>query len=301
MAVPTLDALLGAGLNVVGVVTRPPARRGRRKKHEPTPIANLAAASGVPLLETSHPDSSESLAQIEEWEPDLGVVVAYGALFREGSLNAPKLGWINLHFSALPRWRGAAPVQWTIREGDAEAATSVFQLRSGMDTGPVYSEISVVLDGTETAGTLLDDLAGRGADQVLNVIDQLDRGTALPIEQSREGITHARPLEKKDGFVDFSGSALQVDRIIRSVTPNPGAWTTLPDGTVLKLGPVRIVDSFVDRPGEVKLTKNGVFVQCGNAAVELGDVAPAGRGWMPAAAWGRGARLEESARLGESQ
>ena len=301
VAVPTLEALLTEGFQVVGVLTRPPARMGRGRNLHPTPVAEAARAAQIPVLETENPNDPTSLETLQQWDPELGVVVAYGAILRPEVLSIPDHGWINLHFSDLPRWRGAAPVQWTIRSGDDQAATCVFQLERGLDTGPVFARSLHALDGTETSGQLLEELAESGAVQVCQVARELAAGTALSKAQPETGVTIAPRLDKRDGFVDFSTSAREVDRIIRSVTPNPGAWTRLPGGAVLKLGPVTVLEGDDSlEPGELTWTKNTVTVACSRGAVRLGQVAPAGKKWMDAAAWVRGARLDRSARLGDS-
>lgn len=284
---------------MVGAVTRPPARAGRRGVAEETPVARVARSAGLPVLETSKPSSPDSLATLREWAPDLGIVVAYGAILPTQLLELPRAGWINLHFSDLPRWRGAAPVQWTIRAGDETAATSVFQLEEGLDTGPVFSTLSVPVAGAETAGELLHRLSLLGADQVLEVVNDIERGREAAKPQSAIGITLAPRLVKADAFVDFEKDSQQIDRLVRSVTPNPGAWTTLPNGSVLKLGPVTNVGgSNADLAGTITATKNDVFVACAAGAVRLGKVAPAGKKWMEAGAWLRGARWNPSWRLG---
>lgn len=301
VAVPTLQALLDAAQNVVGVVTRPPARRGRRGSPEPTPVAVAAQAAGIPVLETTRPAGEAELEQIASWRPDLGVVVAYGAILRPTVLALPQHGWINLHFSKLPRWRGAAPVQWAIREGDPETATTVFQLEQGLDTGPVFTSAKYLLQGDETSGQLLERLAPLGAKQVLEVVESIRNGSAVAAPQDERGVTVAPQLSKQDGYVNFDLSAAQTDRIIRSVTPNPGAWTRLPNGKILKLGPVLPVEGVDAAPGSLVATKSDVLVGCEKGSVRLGKVAPEGKSWMDASAWVRGARWQDDMRLGDAE
>lgn len=279
------------------MITRPPARRGRGKTLYPSPVAEVAARAGVEVAETTTLKSAQIGERIAAVDADLGVVVAYGGLIPPAVLQMPTHGWVNLHFSDLPRWRGAAPVQWAIREGDATTASCVFHLEEGLDTGDVYSRVEVRI-GRESAGELLDAMAQAGASQVLGVVDDLQAGTAVAVAQSETGITHARRLEHADGYVSFTRSAEEEDRIIRSVTPNPGAYTMLPGGTRMKLGVATPVERDDLEPGQLEITKKQVSVGCAGGALVLGQVAPAGKSWMDAAAWARGARPDDTMRFG---
>lgn len=279
------------------MITRPPARRGRGKTLYPSPVAEVAARAGVEVAETTTLKSAQIGERIAAVDADLGVVVAYGGLIPSAVLQMPTHGWVNLHFSDLPRWRGAAPVQWAIREGDATTASCVFHLEEGLDTGDVYSRVEVRI-GRESAGELLDAMAQAGASQVLDVVDGLQAGTAAAVAQSETGITHARRLEHADGYVSFTRSAEEEDRIIRSVTPNPGAYTMLPGGTRMKLGVATPVERDDLEPGQLEITKKQVSVGCSGGALVLGQVAPAGKSWMYAAAWARGARPDDTMRFG---
>ena len=279
------------------MITRPPARRGRGKTLYPSPVAEVAARAGVEVAETTTLKSTQIGERIAAVDADLGVVVAYGGLIPPAVLQMPTHGWVNLHFSDLPRWRGAAPVQWAIREGDATTASCVFRLEEGLDTGDVYSRVEVRI-GRESAGELLDAMAQAGASQVLDVVDGLQAGTAVAVAQSETGITHARRLEHADGYVSFTRSAEEEDSIIRSVTPNPGAYTMLPGGTRMKLGVATPVERDDLEPGQLEITKKQVSVGCSGGALVLGQIAPAGKSWMDAAAWARGARPDDTMRFG---
>lgn len=279
------------------MITRPPARRGRGKTLYPSPVAEVAARAGVEVAETTTLKSTQIGERIAAVDADLGVVVAYGGLIPPAVLQMPTHGWVNLHFSDLPRWRGAAPVQWAIREGDATTASCVFRLEEGLDTGDVYSRVEVRI-GRESAGELLDAMAQAGASQVLDVVDGLQAGTAVAVAQSETGITHARRLEHADGYVSFTRSAEEEDRIIRSVTPNPGAYTILPGGTRMKLGVATPVERDDLEPGQLEITKKQVSVGCSGGTLVLGQIAPAGKSWMDAAAWARGARPDDTMRFG---
>lgn len=296
-AVPTLRALHASSHEVVLVITRPSARRGRGKTLHPSPIAELAASVGLELLETSSLKTPEIAQRIADARADIGVVVAYGGLVPATILEMPTHGWINLHLSDLPRWRGAAPVQWAIRAGDTSTASCVFALEEGLDTGAVYSRVEVPI-ARHSAGDLLASMACAGAHQVLGVVDSLESGTARAHPQPEEGVTHARRLSRADGYVSFTHSADHEDRVIRSVTPNPGAFTVLPGGARMKLGVATPVERSDLEPGQLEVTKREVTVGCASGALLLGDVAPAGKSWMDGAAWARGARLGEEVRLG---
>ncbi|MGO3796256.1 MAG: methionyl-tRNA formyltransferase [Pauljensenia sp.] len=306
-AVPTLLALIDSRHDVAAVLTRPPARSGRGRALHPSEVAAVATVHDIGLIEASDLRGEDTRETIDAVQADLGVVVAYGALIPPVVLGMPRLGWVNLHFSDLPRWRGAAPVQWAVREGDRVTASCVFQLEEGLDTGPVFSRLPVTI-GREDAGELLARMAELGAHQVVDVVDALAAGTAhatpQPAAPGTEGgvttsaIPYARRLTTADGFTDFSAPAVSVDRLIRSVTPDPGAWTTLPDGRRLKLGPVEPTGAPSPGIGVPVLHRQGVEVGCAEGTVALGRLAPAGRSWMDASAWARGARLDGDSRLG---
>ena len=282
-ALPTLEALISSPHDVVGVITRPPAKSGRGRHLVPSPIAQRASEAGIDLFETSSLKGDEALDRIRAWNADIAVVVAYGALIPLRVLEALPYGWLNLHFSDLPFFRGAAPVQWAILSGLSETASSVFQLEEGLDTGPVYSRRKVEI-ADQTSGELLDEMARLGAQQVVDVVNAIEAGQALAQPQVvPEGVelSYARRLEPSDGAVSFAESAHQTWLRIRAVIPSPGAYTEF-RGQRLKLGKVSLTD--VPTPGPGRL---------------IGQVAPAGKKWMDAAAWARGARLDSDVRLGE--
>ena len=297
-AVPVLRGLIESDHEVVAVLTRPPARKGRGRALSPSPVGEVAAAAGLDVIEASNFKDAEIRDRVRRLEADLGVVVAYGALIPAEVLEMPAHGWINLHFSDLPQYRGAAPVQWAILNGETRTASSVFQLEPGLDSGPVFSRLPVEI-GHETAGQLLDRMAELGVGQILEVVNGIGAGSAVAVPQDEGGdLVHARRLSVQDGFIDFLSSAAEVDRRIRALSPNPGAWTVLPDGKRLKLGAVTVSDEDGLEPGTVEAGKRCVRVGCARGSVELGEVAPAGKGWMDASAWARGARLDPLARLG---
>ncbi len=283
------------------MLTRPPARAGRGRKLHPSPVAEVARERGIPLIETSSVRGEDVQAHIERVGADLGVVVAFGALIPPAVLDIPTYGWINLHFSDLPRWRGAAPVQSAILAGDATTASCIFQLEEGLDTGPVFSRLPVRI-GHETSGELLDRMAILGSSQVLDVVTSIEDGSARTVPQEvgadSEFVTRAPRIDPQEGFIDFRDPAVAVDRRIRAVTPNPGAWTLLADGRRLKLGVIEVGEGSTPGEGVVRFERRSVEVGCADTVVVLGRVAPAGRGWMDADAWARGARLNEHTVLG---
>ncbi len=299
-ALPTLEALISSPHEVVGVITRPPAKSGRGRRLVPSPIAQRASEAGIDLFETSSLKGDEALDRIRAWNADIAVVVAYGALIPLRVLEALPHGWLNLHFSDLPFFRGAAPVQWAILSGLNETASSVFQLEEGLDTGPVFSRKKVEI-ADQTSGELLDEMARLGAQQVVDVVNAIEAGQALAQPQVvPEGVelSYARRLEPSDGAVSFDESARQTWLRIRAVIPSPGAYTEF-RGQRLKLGKVSLTDVPTPGPGRLVGSKTRVRGGCTDCCLELGQVAPAGKKWMDAAAWARGARLDSDARLGE--
>lgn len=308
VAIPTLAALTDSKHQVVGVITRPPKRRGRSKKLFDSDVAAWAKERGLPVLETEKPGQETNQEWIKARNADLAVVVAYGSILPQSVLDLPKHGWLNLHFSQLPHLRGAAPVQHAVLRGDKEIGCTVFRLDAGMDTGLVLSSVLHPLSDTVTSGEALQFLAIKGAAQMLESVNQVAGGTAVFTPQvtgvNNEFVTYAPKLEREIGFIDFQASAAEVSARIRAVTPSPGAWTTLPGGTVLKLGPVQIALEDEENahgalvPGEVSGGKQAVKVLCNPGVVTLGEVAPAGKKWMKAADWWRGARLESGEQLG---
>lgn len=284
-AVPTLDALVGAGHDVVAVVTRPDAPVGRRRVLTPSPVATAAEALGVPVIKATRLDEAATDA-ILETAPDLGVIVAYGALVREPLLSGPTHGWINLHFSALPAWRGASPVQHSIAHRSGAGAT-VFQLVPELDAGPVWSLRPRELSGRETAGELLAELAETGAADVVEVVSAIADG-ATPVEQVGEP-TFAPKLSASDGRVDWSRPAEEVVAHVRAMTPEPGAHTTVGD-TRLKILEVDTEASRERIPAGIIRSLDGrVIVGTASSAVSLVHVQPAGKTAMAAADWWRGA------------
>jgi methionyl-tRNA formyltransferase len=281
--------------DVVAVLTRPDAAAGRRAKPSPSPVARLALERGIPVLRPSRPKSDEFIAELAELAPEACAVVAYGALLTERLLAVPTYGWINLHFSLLPAWRGAAPVQAAIAAGDTVTGATTFQIELALDSGPVYGVVTETIRPTDTAGDLLDRLAGSGAELLETTLDGVADGTLTAVPQPADGVTVAPKVTVDDARVRWDLPAHVVDRRIRAVTPNPGAWTMIGDLRV-KLGPVTVEDTpDTLAPGAIRVERKGVHVGTGSQPVLLGQIQPPGKKLMNAADWARGARLDESA------
>jgi methionyl-tRNA formyltransferase len=291
-ALPSLQRLIDTPHHeVVAVLTRPDAAAGRRGKPAPSPVAQLAIDAGIPLLRTARPNTGEFVAELREFAPECCAVVAYGALLGPELLAVPPHGWINLHFSLLPAWRGAAPVQAAIAGGDTVTGATTFRLDAGLDTGPVYGMLTEAIRPRDTAGELLDRLATAGAGLLETTLDGIADGMLSPVPQSSEGVSLAPKITVEQARVRWDLPAHVVDRRIRSVTPAPGAWTMVGDLRV-KVGPVTVDETGEAlAPGEFRIERSGVRVGTASAPVLLGEVQPPGKRAMAALDWVRGARL----------
>jgi methionyl-tRNA formyltransferase len=285
-AVPSLEALARSPHQIAAVITREDSPQGRRATITPTPVAARAEQLGLPVIRANRL-SGAVVDEVIALDADLGVIVAYGGLVREPLLSAPRLGWINLHFSLLPRWRGAAPVQHAIMAGDEVTGATVFQLVPELDAGAILGSMSSPLGKHRTAGSLLDELSQSGADLLARVVDELADGTATPQEQVGE-VTYAPKLTLADGEIDWSRPAQEVHDLIRGLTPEPGSFTTA-DGARLKIIEAAIAhDALPLSPGEFGLQGRAVLVGTGSTPLELLSVHPAGRKAMDAGSWWRG-------------
>lgn len=293
-AVPTLTALAGGPHSIVRVITRPPTPQGRRRVLTPTPVAVEAERLGIPTLTARRLDEIES--DLRGLEVDLGVIVAYGALVREPLLSWPRLGWINLHFSLLPRWRGAAPVQHAVMAGDAETGATVFQLTAGLDEGDWYARTTTPIGAHRTAGSLLEELSSTGAELVRRVVDELASGTAVPHPQVGEP-TRAPKLDRADAALHFAVPAERLHAHVRGVTPEPGAHCRWGE-QVLKVLETAIARGAAPLPpGSLRRDGARVFVGTATVPLELLRVHPAGKQAMPAADWARGWTSESPTEL----
>jgi methionyl-tRNA formyltransferase len=296
-ALPALRHLIDSPRHeVVAVLTRPDAAAGRRGKPQPSPVAREALDRGIPLLRPSRPNSPEFVAELMEFGPECCAVVAYGALLRDALLAVPPRGWINLHFSLLPAWRGAAPVQAAIAAGDTITGATTFQIEPSLDSGPVYGVVTETIQQTDTAGDLLERLAISGSALLSATLDGIADGTLTPRPQPAEGVSVAPKITVEEARVRWDLPAPVVERRIRAVTPHPGAWTLIGDLRV-KLGPVHLdVAPEPLPPGGIHIDRKSVWIGTGSDPVRLGQIQPPGKKLMNAADWARGARLDSAAR-----
>ncbi len=291
-AVPSLDALLASRHEVVAVVTRPDAPAGRGRKVDSSPVARHAAAAGIEVLTPARARDPQFLDRMREIAPDCAPMVAYGALLPQSLLDIPRHGWVNLHFSVLPAWRGAAPVQHAIMHGDDVTGASTFRVVAELDAGPVYGVVTEPVRLDDTTGQLLERLSHSGAELLVATLDGIEAGTIQAVPQPAEGVSFAPKITPADARVDWKLPAHVVDRLIRACTPNPGAWTES-EGARLKLGPVSLNAPPVPldlAPGEVLAERQAVFVGTGSHPVRLGEVQAEGKRRMTAADWTRGLR-----------
>jgi methionyl-tRNA formyltransferase len=289
-AVPALEALLKSRHEVVAVITRPDAPAGRGRRLMPSPVGQRAAEAGIEVLKPAKAKDPDFLDRLRAIGPDCCPVVAYGALIPPVALDIPRHGWINLHFSLLPAWRGAAPVQRAVLHGDDITGAATFQIEEGLDTGPVYGVVTEQILPDDTSGDLLGRLAETGAQLLVATMDGVEEGELEARPQPGDGVSYAPKLTPDDAHVDWTKPAQHVDRLIRACTPAPGAWTTF-RGERLKVGAVRLVpDGPALAPGELRATKSETLAGTGSHPVALGEVQPQGKQRMAAADWARGVR-----------
>ena len=301
VALPALDAIAGSGHELLAVVTRPDAPAGRGRGLARSPVAGWADERGIEVLTPARPREPEFLDRLRELAPDCVPVVAYGALVPPAALEIPAHGWINLHFSLLPAWRGAAPVQHAVLHGDQLTGASVFQLETGLDTGPVFGTVTDEIRPTDTSGDLLHRLAASGSGLLVAVLNAIEDGSARSVPQPADKMTLAPKLTAEDGQVRWTDPAFAVDRRIRAYTPAPGPWTTF-RGDRVKLGPIRPLADGPDlKPGELLVERSRVLTGTATTTVLLGEVRAAGKRPMPAADWARGARVETGERFTEGE
>ncbi|MDI2034241.1 methionyl-tRNA formyltransferase [Paenarthrobacter nitroguajacolicus] len=291
VAVPSLDALVKAGFDVVAVLTRPDAPLGRKRVMTPSPVAARAEELGIDIIRAAKVDA-DTTARIAECAPDVAAIVAYGGIVPRPALDIPAHGWVNLHFSLLPAWRGAAPVQRSLMAGDDITGAVTFQLEEGLDTGPVFGTLTESVRPDDTAGDLLERLSVSGAVLLGQTLSAIEAGQASPQPQAGE-VSLAPKLTLEDGRLDWQKPALALDRQARGVTPEPGAWTTL-EGHRVKLEPVGLRPEVKDlAPGTIRVDGKSVLVGTGSHAVELGRIQPAGKKMMSSADWARGLAAPE--------
>ncbi|OBJ68318.1 methionyl-tRNA formyltransferase [Mycobacterium sp. 1274756.6] len=291
-ALPSLRRLLDSPRHeVVAVLTRPDAAAGRRGRTAPSPVARLAAEHNIPVLRPERPNSAEFVAELTALQPDCCPVVAYGALLGGPLLAVPAHGWINLHFSLLPAWRGAAPVQAALAAGDPITGASTFRIEPALDSGPVYGVVTETIRPTDTAADLLERLAESGAQLLEATLDGVADGTLTAVPQPADGVSYAPKITVESARVRWTDPARAVDRHIRAVTPSPGAWTMLGEQRI-KLGPVHVDPDppAALAPGRLHIGRRDVWIGTGSDPVRLGEIQPPGKKFMNAADWARGAR-----------
>jgi methionyl-tRNA formyltransferase len=292
-AVPSLAALMDSGHEIVAVVTRPDAPAGRGLRVAPSPVAQHAASAGLEVLRPARPRDPDFLDRLRQIAPDCCAVTAYGALIPQAALDIPPHGWVNLHFSLLPAWRGAAPVQHAIMHGDDITGATTFRIVAELDAGPVFGVVTEPILPADTAGDLLARLARSGAGLLVATMDGIESGELTARPQPPDGVTLAPKITTEHARIDWGQPAMAIDRVIRACTPQPGAWTDLA-GARIKLGPLASAAAADPGPGldpgELRVSSSRVIVGTGSWPVELGDVQPDGKRRMLAADWARGMR-----------
>jgi methionyl-tRNA formyltransferase len=298
VAIPSLDSLVASRHELLAVVTRPDAPSGRGKKLTASSVAQRAVELGIEVLKPQRLRDEEFMNRLREFAPDCCPVVAYGALLPQAVLEIPRHGWINLHFSLLPAWRGAAPVQHAIMAGDQVTGATTFQIVLELDAGPIFASVKEPIRPDDTAGELLHRLSLSGARLLVDTLDGIEDGTLAPTPQPATDaqVSYASKINVEDARIDWTQPAEVVDRLVRACAPAPGAWTTF-RGERFKINSARICDSVLP-PGRLEISKRFVRVGTASQALELDEVQAQGKRPMAAAAWARGITFEPEPRLG---
>ena len=298
VAIPSLDALAESRHELAAVITRPDAPSGRGKRLTASPVARRAAELDLEVLKPQRPRDEEFVGRLTELAPDSCPVVAYGALLPQRVLDIPRHGWVNLHFSLLPAWRGAAPVQHAILAGDQITGATTFRIVLELDAGPIYATVTEPIGPDDTAGDLLHRLSLSGARLLVDTLDGIEAGTLTPNPQPEADaqVSYASKINAADAEIDWSQPAEVVDRLIRACFPAPGAWTTF-DGDRFKINSAQ-TSRIVLSPGVLEITKRSVHVGTGTRALELGHIQAQGKKPMAAADWARGVTFHQEPRLG---
>ncbi|MDE6567781.1 MAG: methionyl-tRNA formyltransferase [Lachnospiraceae bacterium] len=304
-AVDTLKTLVESKHEVVGVITQPDKPKGRSGKLQLTPVKETALQYGIPVYQPEHARDPEFFQVLENLSPDVIVVVAFGQILPKTILQLPKYGCINVHASLLPKLRGAAPIQWSIINGDTESGVTIQQMDEGVDTGDILLMRKYTLDAKETGGSLFDRLASFGGSMVLEVLEQAEAGTLQPVPQNHEEHTRAKMLSKETGCIDFTQSALQIERLIRGLNPWPSAYTYL-DDKMLKLWAAEVIsaEQAAERgldsaePGTVlAVNKQDFVIQTGDGCLAVQEVQLAGKKRMDTEAFLRGYSLKKGTKF----
>ena len=290
VALPTLELLQNSGIEVIAAFSTPDARSGRGRSLLPNPFANFVATQGLRVFK---PDSAQSLHKaLQEVRPDLVITIAYGRLIKESELAQPKYGWINLHFSLLPKFRGAAPVQRAILAGEERTGVTVFQLDRGMDTGPIYVQREISLEGNEDCGEVLAQLANIGAPAVLDAITMIFSGIS-PLPQDEALLSFAPKIDKSETRINWDLTTIEIDRAVRAFSPSPGAWTEFRGQrlTISKASPSSLEKDHNEAPGTFLVDYERIFIATRNGFLEVKGLIPSGKREMLASEWVRGARI----------
>ena len=298
VALPTLEALLDSDHQVLAVLTRPDAPSGRGRTLRPSPVAERALSEGLPVLRPHRPRGPEFIAELTELAPDCVPIVAYGALIPQPVIDIPRHGWVNLHFSLLPSWRGAAPVQHAVRHGDPVTGATTFSIVSELDAGPVYDTLTEPIGATDTAGDLLERLANRGAELLRDTLTGIESGRLVPRPQPADGVSLAPKVTTEDAEIDWGRPAVDIDRLVRSCTPAPGAWSTFRGERFKIIAATPIAQDGGLAAGALSVTKQSVRVGAGSGSLELVRVQAQGKRPMAAADWARGVSMTATEMLG---
>lgn len=292
-SVETLEAIVKAGHEVVGVVTQPDKPKGRGKNMQFTPVKEKALEYDLPVYQPLRAREESFIEQLRGMQPDVIVVVAFGQILPKAILEMPKYGCINVHASLLPKYRGAAPIQWAVIDGEEESGVTTMQMNEGIDTGDILKKKVIILDKKETGGSLFDKLAGAGAKLLIETLKDVENGAITRTKQNDAEATHAKMLDKTLGKIDFSKPAEEIERLIRGLNPWPSAYTSL-NGKTLKIWDANVVDKEVEgKPGEiVEITKENIYVKTGKGLLELEEVQLEGKKRMETGAFLRGVQIE---------
>jgi len=298
VAIPSLDALADSRHELVAVVTRPDSPSGRGKKLTASPVAERAAELGIEVMKPQRPRDEEFVTRLAQIAPDCCPVVAYGALLPQRVLDIPQHGWVNLHFSLLPAWRGAAPVQHSILAGDQITGATTFRIVLELDAGPIFATVTEPIRSDDTAGDLLHRLSLSGARLLVDTLDGIEDGTLTPTPQPETDarVSYASKINVEDARIDWAQPAETVDRLVRACAPAPGAWTTF-RGERFKINSAHISDAALP-PGVLEITKRSVRVGTGTRALQLGEVQGQGKKPMTAADWARGVTFDTEPMFG---
>lgn len=298
-SVPVLDSLVEAGHEVVAVITQPDKPKGRGKEMQPTPVKAAAIEYNIPVYQPVKVRDEEFVKVLEGFKADAMVVVAFGQILTKNILDMPKYGCINVHASLLPKYRGAAPMQWSIIEGEAKTGVTIQQMDEGIDTGDILAIEEIELDEKETYGSLHDRLAVMGGPLVIKVLEELEKGTVSRVKQNDEESNYVKIIKKSFGKIDFTMDAVKIERLIRGLNPWPSAFTTFNNKT-LKIWDADVLDKEFDGEyGEiVEVTKNNFIIKTGKGALVVNELQLEGKKRMETDAFLRGVTVEKGVILG---